>query len=53
MSNETKKPQYADELLEPGWINRACARIERDVQHWPEWMKREAERRATHEQHDC
>lgn len=32
--------------LEKGWISRQCARIERDVQSWPEWMRREAELRA-------
>lgn len=32
--------------LEKGWINRQFARIERDVQSWPEWMRREAEIRA-------
>lgn len=51
MSND-KTHEYADELLEPGWINRACARIERDVQAWPAWMREEAERRANHEQRD-
>lgn len=32
--------------LEKGWINRQFARIERDAQSWPEWMRRDAEIRA-------
>lgn len=44
--SETKKLQYADELLEPGWINRQFARIEREVENWPAWMREAAERRA-------
>ena len=31
---------------EKGWINRQCARMEREVQSWPEWMRREFEIRA-------
>ena len=51
MGND-KKHEYADELLEPGWINRQCVRIERDVQAWPAWMRQAAERRANDEQRD-
>jgi hypothetical protein len=29
--------------LQKGWINRQFARVERDVQSWPSWMRREAE----------
>lgn len=29
-----------------GWINRQCTRMEREVQSWPGWMRREFEIRA-------
>ena len=29
--------------LQKGWINRQLARVERDVQNGPSWMRREAE----------
>jgi hypothetical protein len=32
--------------LQKGWINRQFARVERDVQSWPTWMRREAEMQA-------
>ena len=32
--------------LPKGWINRQYARVERDAQNWPDWMRREMEIRA-------
>ena len=32
--------------LSKGWINRQITRVERDVKHWPDWMRREAALRA-------
>jgi hypothetical protein len=31
--------------LPKGWINRQFARVERDAEKWPEWMRRETELR--------
>ena len=31
--------------LQKGWINRQFARVERDAQKWPDWMRRETELR--------
>jgi hypothetical protein len=25
--------------LGPGWFVRACAAVERDIAHWPEWRR--------------
>jgi hypothetical protein len=33
--------------LQKGWINRQLARVERDVQNWPSWMRREVEMQTT------
>jgi hypothetical protein len=32
--------------FEKGWINRQFARLERDSQKWPDWMRRETALRA-------
>jgi hypothetical protein len=32
--------------FEKGWINRQFARLERDSENWPDWMRREADLRA-------
>lgn len=31
--------------MRPGWINRQFARVEKDYATWPEWMRRETEKR--------
>jgi hypothetical protein len=28
--------------LKAGWLNRQLDKVEKDVQEWPDWMKREA-----------
>ncbi|MCZ2078990.1 MAG: hypothetical protein LC130_28820 [Bryobacterales bacterium] len=35
--------------FEKGWINRQFARIERDAENWPSWMRREVDIRAASE----
>jgi hypothetical protein len=35
--------------FEKGWINRQFARIERDAENWPSWMRREIDMRAESE----
>ena len=35
--------------FEKGWINRQFARIERDAENWPSWMRREMDIRAASE----
>jgi hypothetical protein len=35
--------------FEKGWINRQFARVERDVENWPSWMRREVDMRAASE----
>lgn len=32
--------------FEKGWINRQFAKLERDSQKWPGWMRREADLRS-------
>jgi hypothetical protein len=29
-------------VLKPGWLNRQFDQVARDVDEWPEWMKRAA-----------
>lgn len=31
--------------MKRGWINRQFAHVEREAQKWPEWMRRESDRR--------
>jgi hypothetical protein len=35
--------------FEKGWINRQYARVERDAENWPSWMRREMDMRAASE----
>ena len=35
--------------FEKGWINRQFARVERDAENWPVWMRREMDMRAASE----
>lgn len=35
--------------FEKGWINRQFARVERDAENWPSWMRRETDMRAASE----
>lgn len=32
--------------FEKGWINRQFAKLERDAQNWPEWLRRETDPRT-------
>lgn len=32
--------------MQPGWINRQCASLEREARTWPEWMLREIRQRG-------